>query len=47
MVTDGKDKLLWVNPINIKDINRLELLIPKAKHIRTAEEVLQMTVDIE
>jgi len=47
MVTDGKGKLLWFNPLNINDIDRLKDLVPQFKVIKFEEEIIQIALPIE
>lgn len=47
MVTDGEGKLLWITPLNLAEVDRLETLVPEAKRIEIAEEVLQIAIPIE
>lgn len=47
VVTNGRGDLLWRFPLHLKEITWLESLIPQAKRIEQAGEILQIAIPIE
>jgi glycosyltransferase involved in cell wall biosynthesis len=47
VVTNGWGKLLWLIPLDLKDVKQLEALIPQAKQIKIEGEVVQIAVPVE